>query len=280
MRKPQGCRRSFLCMILDARAIVSIQSLAARPSRTFLLLPLYSSQMTAFRPGRQFAMKILQGIAHVQRNLSSFPRPFLLGGFMAALLVALSVFYLRKKSFGRPHPKESAVAGLVQARDRLQRHLVEEDADKLRRLNNELAQKTAFLQALVECNDDGVLFVDNEGRRILRNQQIEQLLGLPKNTDADDARAWAKHFMANALYPEQMEERERHLNQHPHESLQDEIKLVNGKVVGRHSFPVFGGDGTCRGRIRDLQGCYGAGGNREGLEVEYGVSGGCHQLLP
>src|SRR5580658_4586841 len=51
----------------------------------------------------------------------------------------------------------------------------------LKYVEEELRRKTAFNDAFVNSSLDGILVVDNEGRKILQNQQMIDLWKIPQN---------------------------------------------------------------------------------------------------
>jgi PAS domain S-box-containing protein len=218
----------------------------------FYLFRAEAPHILMFRPGIESVIKITPGPLYVQQNRRLSHWLILSVGFISTLFLTFVSFYLRKGILDRGRSGRSApdfVAGIRQPKDRL-RGLLWEEAENDEEVNTALIRRTAFLEALVESNYDGVLAIDSEGKRILRNRRTRQLWKLSENADADGIEAWKQHVAAHVLHPEQLEERERHLDQRPNEGLQDEIELIDGTVLERHSFPVLGKDGTYYGRIQ------------------------------
>ena len=109
---------------------------------------------------------------------------------------------------------------------------------------------SALLDAQVNSSLDGIIIVDCEGKPILQNRRMAEVWGVSDEIaeDAGDARnigsvaVWVKHpeeFLAGieALYA------------NPQRTQRDEIELINGTVLDRHTAPALGLDGTIYGRI-------------------------------
>jgi CheY-like chemotaxis protein len=114
----------------------------------------------------------------------------------------------------------------------------------------ELRLKTAFLEAQVNSSLDGILVVDLQGKTILQNQRMVELLKLPLHIlDSDDneiQRRWVAGMTKN---PEQFAERINYLYSHPNEIGRDETEFKDGTILDRYSAPVVGKDGKYYGRI-------------------------------
>ena len=124
------------------------------------------------------------------------------------------------------------------------------DVTERQRAEAELQWKTAFLEAQVNSSIDGILVVDQEGKKALQNQRVANLFKIPRtitdgSNDADQVR-WVTDQIKN---PEQFIEKVRHLYAHPHEISRDEIELKDGTILDRYSAPVVGKDGKYYGRI-------------------------------
>jgi len=120
----------------------------------------------------------------------------------------------------------------------------------LQRAKEELQWKTTFLEAQVNSSIDGILVVDEHGKKILQNQRTVELFKIPQaiaegNDDAAQIR-WVTEAMKN---PAQFVERVVHLTAHPNEISRDEIELKDRTMLDRYSSPVTGKDGKYYGRI-------------------------------
>ncbi|HTY38828.1 MAG TPA: histidine kinase dimerization/phosphoacceptor domain -containing protein [Bacteroidota bacterium] len=134
--------------------------------------------------------------------------------------------------------EETFILGLVT--DISERKLVQES----------LQNKTALLEAQLNSTVDGILVVDNEGRKTLQNQRAVDLWKLPLAivNDIDD-RNQVRFVMSRVKDPQAFVERVTYLYGHPNEIMRDEVELTDGTVLDRYSAPVKGPDGKHHGRI-------------------------------
>ncbi len=114
----------------------------------------------------------------------------------------------------------------------------------------ELRWKTTLLEAQLESSLDGILVVDNKGKKILQNRRMEELWKIPPSADA------GKVDVAKAIFdpayekdPKRFIEKVAYLNAHPDEASNDVIELVDGTVMERYSAPVRDKAGKNYGRI-------------------------------
>jgi PAS domain S-box-containing protein len=113
-----------------------------------------------------------------------------------------------------------------------------------------LSQKTALLEAQLNSSVDGILIVDNQGKKILQNQRCVELWKIPKEiADNPDDQRQVDHVMLLTKKPDQFVSQIKYLYNHPNESSQDEIELKDGTVLYRYSAPIIGSDGRNYGRI-------------------------------
>jgi PAS domain S-box-containing protein len=128
------------------------------------------------------------------------------------------------------------------------------DITERKQAEAELRWKTAFLEAQVSASIDGILVVDPQGRKILQNQRIAEILQVPQHIaeDKDDSGLlqWVTSMATN---PEAFAQRVQYLYSHPHEIGRDEVELKDGTVLDRYSSPVVGNDGQYYGRIWTLR---------------------------
>jgi len=114
----------------------------------------------------------------------------------------------------------------------------------------ELQWKNTFLEAQVNSSIDGILVVDDRGRKTLQNQRLADLFKMPQciADDADDEqqRRWAREAVKT---PEQFMERILYLNSHRGEISRDELELRDGTILDRYSAPLFAKDGKYYGRL-------------------------------
>jgi signal transduction histidine kinase len=118
------------------------------------------------------------------------------------------------------------------------------------RAETDLRFKTALLEAQVNCSHDGLLVVDHQGKKILQNQRLVDLWKIPRHIadDVDDS-VQVRFVTQRTRNPEQFVAKVLYLYSHPNETSFDEIELIDGTVLDRHSNPIVGADGTYYGRI-------------------------------
>jgi PAS domain S-box-containing protein len=125
-----------------------------------------------------------------------------------------------------------------------------EDITERKRFEEELRWKTAFLEAQVNSSLDGILVIDREGQRILRNERITDLWKVPQHIlDQKDDEALLQYVVSTTKHPEQFHEKVMYLYAHPNETSRDEIEFKDGMVLDRYSSPVLGKDGKYYGRV-------------------------------
>jgi PAS domain S-box-containing protein len=101
----------------------------------------------------------------------------------------------------------------------------------------ELRRRTAFLEALVESSIDSVLVIDSNGKKILQNQRMIEMLNIPPSVldDVDHQLEWIAPLIKNRS--EFMETIEYSMS-HPEEVSRDEVELEDGRILDRYSSPV------------------------------------------
>jgi PAS domain S-box-containing protein len=117
-------------------------------------------------------------------------------------------------------------------------------------VEEELRWKTAFLEAQVDSALDGILVVNDQGKKILQNQRLSELWKIPPEVSNDkNDLVQVKFVSEQTKNPRQFEEKIAHLYSHPDAVSQDEIELIDGTVLDRYSSPVLGKTGKRYGRI-------------------------------
>lgn len=128
--------------------------------------------------------------------------------------------------------------------------IVGADVTERRRAEEELRQKTAFLEAQTDSTGDGILVVDADNRKLLQNRRLRELFGIPQDImEERDNQRLREHILHRTKHPEQFLAQIRWLYAHKTEAGLDEMELQNGVVLERYSAPVLGRDGTYYGRI-------------------------------
>jgi PAS domain S-box-containing protein len=119
-----------------------------------------------------------------------------------------------------------------------------------KRAEEELRWKTAFLEAQVDSALDGILVVDNQGKKILQNQRMNELWKIPPPIAEDKNDAVQIQFITNQTKnPQQSADKVAHLYSHPDEVGRDEVELIDGTALERYSSPVRDKAGKHYGRI-------------------------------
>lgn len=124
------------------------------------------------------------------------------------------------------------------------------DITERKRADNELHWKTAFLEALVDSAHDGILVVNAEGRRILQNQRMNDILQIPPDVDESADHNLQIRFIApRTKKPQEFGEKVTYLYSHPDQVSRDEVEFLDGTVFDRYSAPVRDAAGVYYGRI-------------------------------
>jgi PAS domain S-box-containing protein len=113
-----------------------------------------------------------------------------------------------------------------------------------------LKWKTALLEGQMNTSIDGILVVDENGKRLLTNRRINELWNVPQHIlDDEDDSALLAHVVGLTRYPDKFLEKVIYLYDHPSEISRDEIEFTNGLILDRYSSPVLGENGQYYGRI-------------------------------
>ena len=127
---------------------------------------------------------------------------------------------------------------------------ISRDITASKQAEDELQRKSAFLEAQINSSIDGILVVDEQGKKILQNRRLTELFSVPESMveDADDTKL-LQWVTETTLNPEQFLEKVRHLYAHPDQISRDEIRLKDGKILDRYSAPMLGKNGAYYGRM-------------------------------
>ena len=108
----------------------------------------------------------------------------------------------------------------------------------------------AVKAAVLEATPDAILVVDGEQRIIICNRRFLEIWRIPDEVaargDDQEILVCASQQLAN---PEAVLARVRALYQEPLAKSQDELSLVDGRVLERFSLPAIDADGVVRGRL-------------------------------
>ena len=197
---------------------------------------------------KKFIARIRQVLAHpAARGLVATPSPMPAapGRISIAASVEENARNLRQYSEVLIHKLEDKTGELDKANRELQRDIIER-----KRVEEELRGKTAFLEAQVDSSVDGIMVVDNYGKKILQNRRLNELLKLPPKIAENKDDAVQVEFVARQMKnPRQFVAKIAHLYSHPDEVSRDEIELIDGTILDRCSSPVRSKTGTYYGRI-------------------------------
>jgi signal transduction histidine kinase len=118
----------------------------------------------------------------------------------------------------------------------------------------ELRWKTAFFEAMVESSPDCVLVIDKQGKKILQNQRLLEMLKIPPEIAQNpDFSSQIDHVMSRMKDPAKFVERVRYLSSHPDEVGLDVVEHQDGTILERYSSPVRDAKGNYYGRIWTLR---------------------------
>jgi PAS domain S-box-containing protein len=113
-----------------------------------------------------------------------------------------------------------------------------------------LRMKTMFLEAIANSIIDGILVVDQFGKKILQNQRTIDLWKIPKHiVDDPDGMNQARYVMNMTKNPEQFIMGINSQRGNPIAASRGELELIDGTVLERYSAPVIGFDGMNYGTI-------------------------------
>ena len=124
------------------------------------------------------------------------------------------------------------------------------DITDRKRTEEVLLQKTALLEAQINSSIDGIIIVDDQGKKILQNQRAIDLWKIPQHIaeDEDDS-LQVQHVKIMTKNHEKIVNKIADLYEHPDISSSDDVELVDGTVLERYSAPVRDKDGQNFGRI-------------------------------
>jgi hypothetical protein len=114
-----------------------------------------------------------------------------------------------------------------------------------KKLAQDLAYRSAILEAHNKVSHDGLLLVDAAGKIISYNPKFVELWNMPEEIvkNGDDTAA-LEFAMSQLVDPQQFIDKVMHLYAHPTETSIDELELKNGKILERKGYPVIGEDKT------------------------------------
>jgi PAS domain S-box-containing protein len=124
------------------------------------------------------------------------------------------------------------------------------DITDRKRAEEELAFKTALLEAEAEASIDGILVVDRTGHVLQVNERFAELWNLPEDIfNTNDDKTFLEHILGQVKDHGDFQERVNYLYAHEAERSQEEIELKDGTVFDRYSAPLQDATSKYYGRI-------------------------------
>ncbi len=128
--------------------------------------------------------------------------------------------------------------------------ILEEAKDESSDNQEAINYKNAILEAQLNSTTDGMIIVDEAGKRILQNKRVSEIWKIPdhvqSSTDSKQQLRYVKQMTNN---PKQFAEHVEYLITHSDAAYRDIIELNDGTVLERYTGPVVGKDGKNYGRI-------------------------------
>jgi PAS domain S-box-containing protein len=124
------------------------------------------------------------------------------------------------------------------------------DITERRKSEDNLRWHTALLEAQVEATLDGILVVDDTGKRVITNQRLIDMWNVPDDIryNMDDS-LLLNYVIALNKDPIAFKEKVKYLYDHKNESSRDLIEFKDGRTFDRYSSPVLGSNDKYYGRI-------------------------------
>jgi diguanylate cyclase (GGDEF)-like protein/PAS domain S-box-containing protein len=114
----------------------------------------------------------------------------------------------------------------------------------------DLAHSNAVLTATTENSPDGILVVDEHAKIISSNRRFTEIFQIPAALiEAKVDEPVLQHVASRVKDVNTFLARVRHLYEHPDETDHEELELVDGRVLDRHSTALRQGNGDYIGRI-------------------------------
>jgi PAS domain S-box-containing protein len=124
------------------------------------------------------------------------------------------------------------------------------DVTEHKKVEDELKWKTELLEAQKEAMIDGLLVVDENGKRILTNKRLLELWHVPQHI-ADDSNdeVLLQYVVGRTKDPKSFLDKVNYLYAHKNETSKDEVEFKDGMIFERYSSPVIDKNGRYFGRI-------------------------------
>ena len=191
--------------------------------------------------GREWGIRVIPSREYVERYFSVSHWLILPIGFTLTFLLALYRRSFMSQWKRMERTVEERTAELRAHEQRLE--------DLVKERTESLSRKTALLEAITETSWDGILVTDSRGKRILGNQRLSTLWKAADSTALREEDEWAGFAASRVKNPHWFQEKALPLLSFPHESLRDEVELLDGTVLEMYSSAIFGREETQYGRI-------------------------------
>ena len=145
---------------------------------------------------------------------------------------------------------QMACIAIEDTEGKLKVRIVLTDITDRKLIEEKLQTRTAFFEAMVESPLDGILVVDKEGKKIHQNARFLELYDIPPEIANDpDYEVQLQFVSKRTKDPQAFLDRTSCYYGQPELTGCDEIELINGTVLERHTAPVHNEHGGFYGRI-------------------------------
>jgi len=156
---------------------------------------------------------------------------------------------LHQQSRRKMEALERAVAERTRELQQVNRTLQMEVVEHLRAAE-ELKFKNIILSTQQEASIDGILVMDEDANVLSYNHQFVEMWGIPTELMAQRADPLFLQFVTNQMAePQSFLQRVQYLYEHRRETSSEEIMLKDGRIIDRHSAPMFGAGDRFYGRV-------------------------------
>ncbi len=159
--------------------------------------------------------------------------------------------HVNRRKDGTLYTEEMTVTPVCQADGEITHFIaIKQDITERQRIQDDVAKKTAILEAQLESSLDGVLVVDEHQRKVIQNRRFADIWHLPPEIfSKPDDNPTLTAAVSRVKESEEFLGRVRYLYAHPDETSREEIEFKDGTFLDRYSAPVMGANGHNYGRI-------------------------------
>jgi PAS domain S-box-containing protein len=128
--------------------------------------------------------------------------------------------------------------------------LVLRDVTERKRAEQEIAFKSALLEAQSETSPDGILLTDSQGKAVPLNKRFGKMWQIPQEMlDSQDDERMLRFVSGQLKDPAEFLEVVQYLYAHKEEKSYDQLQFKDGRAFDRYSSPLAGPKGEHFGRI-------------------------------